>query len=93
MKTVAEHNSPLKAEMEKKGLHIIKRGNYTFFANREGEYQPYPNGYITGPATSNGNLYMSVQGPDGWAQQSGTLEEITKWAIEKGEEILSKVKG
>ncbi len=90
MVKVQKHNQPLKLKMESKGFRLKFTKDHTFFVDANGKYEPYPIGYITGPHHGgNGELYMSVQGPNGWRQRSFKNEsEAVKWALATAKEIL-----
>lgn len=87
-----EDNRELDIQMESNGFHMTQSNGICCYRNEQGEYIPYPVGYITGPGfCGNGNpnpWYCSVQGNDGWHQRGfKTREEAIAWAMEKAKEI------
>lgn len=91
-------NRRLYDEMIQLGFSWHSGSRYAHFINAAGKYEPFPVGYITGPsrAEENGNgkpWYISVNGPDGWHQKSGTVADIGRlkaWAVQTQSEILAK---
>lgn len=80
------------------GKTFFKDKGYQYLKNPDGSYFGWPVGFITGPQVShNGspNPYsMSVNGPGGWHQRSGTyreLDELKAWAVETQKRILSEI--
>jgi hypothetical protein len=94
--TIADHNEQLRKVMFDRGCEWKSNAIYEHFT-RDGEYEPYPVGYIRGPQFhSNGNhrpYSYSVQGRDGWLQRSFTqpeyLTEGPKWALDTALSVMT----
>ena len=86
------HNEPLF------NAHILagysfKHGPLSHFVDSNGDYAPYPKGYITGVGYSDNGTprpyYASVFLGDGWAQRvAKSRQECIEWALKKAKEVL-----
>lgn len=82
---ITVHNAPLKREMEAKGYRWRQGITYAHFVDEQGDYVPFPSGYITGPSKSSGSptpWYCSVRIGEYWVQRSfETADEARSWAL------------
>jgi hypothetical protein len=88
-----KHNKPLKKAMEDNGFLLVHRDGKTYFVDKNGEYQSYPVGYITGPSSCEQGYYVSVKGRDGWAQRTFKADrtaQTAEWALERAKEALNE---
>ena len=91
-------NRPLRDEMFRIGFEWKSTKTHEHFVDSDGEYVPYPLGYIRGAHLSeNGSprpWSFSVQGHDGWHQRSfPTLSrDAYDWALETAKEIILDTK-
>lgn len=93
--TMYGRNQELFDEMLRQGKTYVCTETHHYFTNPDHSYFGFPKGFITGPQYSRGTptpVCMSVNGPNGWLQRSGTLAEIdilTAWAVKIQDRILS----
>jgi hypothetical protein len=95
---ITAHNKPLHEAMIARGCKWVSTSSKEYFTF-DGEYEPYPAGYIRGPQFhENGNprpYSYSVQGRNGWLQRSFTHQEVLtegpRWALETAQSVLIPV--
>lgn len=95
---ITAHNKPLHEAMIARGCEWVSTSSKEYFTF-DGEYEPYPAGYIRGPQFhENGNprpYSYSVQGRNGWLQRSFTHQEVftegPRWALEAAKSVLIPV--
>lgn len=89
--TIEDHNKPLRDAMFARGCQWKSDGKREHFT-LNGEFEPYPAGYIRGPHYNNGNprpYQYSVQGNNGWIQLGFSIQtEGISWALETAEKVL-----
>jgi hypothetical protein len=77
-------NKPLYEKMIATGHTYKKNKGSGHFVNKDGDYVPFPVGYVTGVGyLKNGSpypYYVSIQGTNGWYQRSFTnFGQALKW--------------
>ena len=93
LRTFKTNNEPLAKKLNAAGAFLVHKREHVFF-EKNGEFVPYPPGYITGPMSCADGFYVSVQGPDGWRQRTyphGKMAEAEEWALTTAKQILENL--
>lgn len=94
--TIAIHNEQLRKVMFDRGCEWKQTTSKEYFT-KDGEYEPYPVGYIRGPhfseCGSRTPYSYSVQGRDGWLQRSFSHTDVAiegaKWALDTALSVMT----